>query len=188
MSDSTPDKNALRRQALLSRRALDGTAAGLAIGERLATWPAFREAAEVLSYHPLASEVDLLPLMERFREKKWYLPRTTDDTEMIFLAYQIGDPLEPHEFGMLEPLAEAPRFSGAPGALVLAPGLMFDRAGARLGYGKGYYDRFLALNPGLVRVGVVPEAFLVPQLPAQPWDVRMHYLATEEGILDVSSV
>ncbi len=188
MRDSPPDKTALRRQAMRCRDTLDAEALSLAIREVLAAWPPFLRATRVLAYHPLPGEMDLLPLTARFSDKQWFLPRVEAGGGLVFLAYQAGDSLETHRFGMQEPVADAAPFSaggGGDSCLALIPGLMFDPSGVRLGYGKGYYDRFLASNPELTRVGIVPSPLMADALPCQPWDMRMHYLATETGILPV---
>lgn len=66
------------------------------------------------------------------------------------------------------------------GALCLVPGLAFDRAGYRLGYGKGYYDRFLAAH-AVKAVGLCYEELLLTQVPRQPLDQRVGWLVTEAG-------
>jgi 5-formyltetrahydrofolate cyclo-ligase len=66
---------------------------------------------------------------------------------------------------------------------VVVPGLAFDRAGHRLGYGKGFYDRFLAqLNPKVIKVGLVPSQLIFEQLPKDPWDQPVDYLVSELGV------
>ena len=66
--------------------------------------------------------------------------------------------------------------------LVIAPGIAFDKNGHRIGYGYGYYDRFLGSLPEVVlRVGLACARQLVPEVPVDPWDVPVHALATEEA-------
>ena len=68
---------------------------------------------------------------------------------------------------------------------VIVPGLAFDRAGHRLGRGKGVYDRFLAtLPPTTLRIGLVPSALVVDRLPTEPHDVPMHAVVTELGVIE----
>jgi 5-formyltetrahydrofolate cyclo-ligase len=67
---------------------------------------------------------------------------------------------------------------------VVVPGLAFDRRGHRLGRGAGVYDRFLAtLPPHVLRIGVIPAALVVPELPTEPHDVPMHFVVTEHEVI-----
>jgi 5-formyltetrahydrofolate cyclo-ligase len=69
----------------------------------------------------------------------------------------------------------------------VVPGLLFDRAGRRLGRGGGHFDRLLACaRPDALRVGVCPAERLVDELPEDPWDVRMHRVVTEHETLVAS--
>jgi 5,10-methenyltetrahydrofolate synthetase len=74
------------------------------------------------------------------------------------------------------------RIPGAPGGLVLVPGLGFAPNGARLGRGQGWYDRFLASWPGLVRIGVAFEDQVLDEIPETERDERVNLLATEKGL------
>ena len=67
--------------------------------------------------------------------------------------------------------------------IALLPGVAFDLAGGRLGYGGGYYDRFLEKALNCPRVGLCFEFQLVSSLPLAPWDQRVNYICTEERIL-----
>jgi len=68
---------------------------------------------------------------------------------------------------------------------VIVPGSVFDEQGGRMGYGGGYYDRFLANQaPGATRVGIAFELQIRPYLPLQPHDQRLHCLVTEGRVLD----
>ena len=67
--------------------------------------------------------------------------------------------------------------------LMIIPGLAFDLSGGRLGYGGGYYDRFLQAGLDCPRMGLCFDFQLVSALPLDPWDQRVHYLCTEERLL-----
>lgn len=98
--------------------------------------------------------------------------------------------LRPGAYGIPEPAPDAPPAPLAPGTLVLVPGLAFDAAGRRLGYGGGYYDRMLAAHRAEAESGaIVLAAFafarqLVETVPAAPHDMRVHYVVTEDGVID----
>lgn len=150
-----------------------------AICLRLADWNIFHQAATILTYMPMRTEVDLLPLINQFPEKSWVIPRILPgkDGQMVFHPY---DPthLVLHSFGMAEPASYLPQVAPNDVELVLAPGLAFDRAGWRLGYGGGYYDRFLSGFSGL-SVGVVYQSLLFDALPRGEYDVPVSWLVSE---------
>jgi 5-formyltetrahydrofolate cyclo-ligase len=93
-----------------------------------------------------------------------------------------GGALELHRWGMRQPPASQPPVALQQIDVLLVPGLLFDVAGTRLGYGMGYYDRALASGGGPVTVGVTLQALLVPELPRAPHDVAVQYLLTEAGL------
>lgn len=149
---------------------------------RLAEWPAFQKAQTVMAYMAFGNEVSLLPLIHQSCDKRWVIPRTIAKPEprLILHRYDPGR-LVRHRFGMLEPDASLPEVE--PGALdmVLAPGLAFDRRGYRLGFGGGFYDRFLP-HVAALKIGVVFTALIVEHVPDDRFDQRMDYLASEPGV------
>ena len=99
---------------------------------------------------------------------------------MAFFQVRSREDLAPGRFGLWEPKPGCPPWEGGPEAPCLVPGLSFDREGYRLGYGKGYYDRFLAAFPGKA-VGLCYEELILPRLPRSPLDQRVGWLVTEAG-------
>lgn len=181
----------LRETALSLRAKLDIPAISGAIRTHLLAWPFFRRAGRILFYHPLPGEVDLVPLVALSPEKTWFLPTIADSpadkTSLTFRRYLPGDPLQRERYGILEPAADAaPLDSLPPDSLILLPGLGFDQRGYRLGFGKGYFDRFLQsrVESGetCVSVGVTPEALLHQALPNDPWDIPAKFIVTEAGV------
>lgn len=99
-----------------------------------------------------------------------------------------GDELRPTDYGPREPAGAAPVDPGEV-EVVVTPGLAFDRAGRRLGYGGAHYDRFLdRLRPDAVRVGIAFTAQLVDEVPAGPRDRRVQVVVTEAGAIDCRPV
>jgi 5-formyltetrahydrofolate cyclo-ligase len=184
-------KKTLRKQAILWRNALPIDSLSREICEVLDAWPVFQQAEQVLSYFPHRQEIDLRPLCLAHPEKAWFLPAVEPSTAappaMIFRQYLPDKPLALSQFGIREPDASALLWSGAASTLILVPGLLYDRQGYRLGYGKGYYDRFLSAQAGhLGAVGVVPNTLIHENIPREPWDVPLDLLVTEMGILEPS--
>lgn len=190
------DKSALRKHALSIRLELPIQEISLAICQNLQSWALFHNARQVLFYYPFRGEVDLLSLTSQYPEKKWYLPKVShENQDMGFFEYRPTQALTSGKYGVLEPSAASVSFNAAPQAeqppIFLIPGLLFDRQGYRLGYGKGYFDRFLARQHPAVfqdrRVGVVPASLCIDSLPQDPWDVPMDFVMTEQGLLSPGS-
>ena len=93
------------------------------------------------------------------------------------------DRCETDAWDMLVPRNHVP-IRAASLTAVVVPGLAYDRRGHRLGRGAGVYDRFLAtLPPHVLRIGVIPAALVVPELPTEPHDVPMHFVVTEHEVI-----
>lgn len=175
--------------------------------KRLMDWPLWQQARSVALYVGVRGELatnDLLQAAWQDGKVVW-LPRVRPEAPglMDFVACGGMHQLRPGPLGLLEPVDSLPGVGpegphstepGQPGVdpvtslqfapdLALLPGVAFDHAGGRLGYGGGYYDRFLEKALNCPRVGLCFEFQLVPSLPLAPWDQRVNYICTEERIL-----
>ncbi len=159
------------------------TRASESICAALAGWNVFQRSRSILTYIPIKGEADLTALLERHPEKCWALPRIIpeQDHRRVFHPYDAAR-LVRHPFGMAEPAADLPTVQPDALELALVPGLAFDRRGGRLGYGGGYFDRFLKSFAG-VTVGIVFHALLLDEVPRGEHDVAMQWVATENGLL-----
>ena len=170
-----------RAWAQATRATLDLPALSAALRERLTALPAFQAAQHVLLYAATAVELDLVPLTD-LPGKRFYLPRCAPKRRLALHAYPCPLVLSP--FGIREPAANEPEAALERLDLVLVPALALTPTGERLGYGGGYYDRFLPrLSPKTTTIGVVPEALLCPTLPTEPWDQRVKFVLTEAKFL-----
>lgn len=173
-------KQALRKRLLQQRTRLDTEHISTQAAPALAEFLRARGARRVLLYLPFRGEVSPLGLRALLPEAAFFLPRTSPQG---LTAHPFDAPRERHRYGFEQPAASSPRVDLASLDAVVVPGLAFDQAGYRLGYGGGYYDRFLARLPERVlRIGLVPEALLLERLPRDPWDVPVGFLATERGV------
>jgi len=156
-----------------------------AISAHLAEWDVFQSAETILTYMPIHTEIDLRSLLSAYPEKRWLLPRILpgEAGRMVFHRYD-PDNLVVHPFGMAEPAAHLPQIPPREIQLVLAPGLAFDRSGWRLGYGGGYFDRFLKDFEGM-SVGVVYRDLLLNTIPHGQFDIPMGQLVTEDGLIKI---
>ena len=110
------------------------------------------------------------------------LPRMLPGRGMEVRGYASDRPLVPAAFGLLEPDEQAPLLERAAIDLILVPGLCYDREGYRLGFGGGYYDRWLAGCSGW-KVGLCRAALLQDRLPRGPYDIPVDLVVTEEECL-----
>jgi len=175
-------KSQLRRRCRATRKSLgDETRAhaSLSICERIENWHIFQHSATILTYMPIKAEVDLTSLLKRHPQKGWALPRIIpeEDHRMVFHPYDARR-LVRHPFGMAEPTPGLPVISPEDIQLTLAPGLAFDRLGWRLGYGGGYFDRFLKSFRG-ISAGIVFHDLLLESVPHTALDIPMQWIVTE---------
>jgi 5-formyltetrahydrofolate cyclo-ligase len=182
----TEQKQHLRKHCRKIRKELGEEArkcASQIICEKIEGWEVFRQSEVVLTYMPIKSEVDLTPLFAMHPQKCWALPRIIpeENNRMVFHPYIPNDLVE-HPFGMAEPAPHLPIIHPTEIQLVLAPGLAFDRQGWRLGYGGGYFDRFLENFSG-ISAGIIFHALLLGDLPHGVFDQQMQWVITEQEIL-----
>ncbi len=151
------------------------------MGSLIATLEGWQAAATVAAYAALPDEPDLHPL-NWTPGKTLLLPRVRGG-DLAFHAVQSADDLAPGAFGILEPRETHRAVDPASAELILVPGLAFTREGARLGRGRGYYDRLLETLPRRVkRVGVCFAVCLLETLPVESHDQRVDLVVTENGV------
>lgn len=181
------DKNQIRLSFRQKRNALSESEVSLMsekICDILQQQSCFQKADKIFFYYPLGNEVNLLLLAAAAlaQGKQTAFPRVNGD-EMEF--YQVNNLSEfvQGTFGVMEP-AGREKLSAKNG-LVLVPGLVFDTEGGRMGYGKGYYDRYFARYPMCCKLGICYEMQLIPKVPCGQHDVFMNGVATEKRIIKV---
>ena len=191
------DKSALRG-ALAARRAsippIERAEISCAVTDRLTALPAWQNAPVVCGYMSARGELDLTPLWQAAvaAGKTFALPvtvtgaregrmifRATPDfcpTRLITARFGISEPPDDPDFPVLSP-------EDLRGALMIVPGLGFDRDGYRVGYGGGYYDRYLAdlheRDVSIFTVGLCPATCRVDKLPHEAHDYPVHLVIDE---------
>lgn len=144
----------------------------------------YKECETLLTFVSTAIEVDTHKLIQTALQdgKTVAVPRCVSGTrEMEFFRISSMEDLESGTFGVLEPVPErCEKIAEFPKPMCIVPGLAFDLAGYRLGYGKGYYDRFLSAHPELVNVGVCYCCCTLNRLIHGRFDVAVNYLITEK--------
>jgi len=145
-------------------------AASESIRTSIPTLPLWQEARVVAAYIALPGEPDLRPL-DWTAAKTVLLPRVAGD-ELVFHAVQKATQLKPGAFGVMEPdPTQCPAFDPREAEMIFVPGLAFTGEGARLGRGRGFYDRLLAALPGqILRAGVCFASQIVDCIPSEAHD------------------
>jgi 5-formyltetrahydrofolate cyclo-ligase len=177
-------KDALRKRVMAARDALTPEfreSAARALAAK-ATLPAFRRLLPetggiVAGYFPIRSEIDPLPLMHEIATLGYRLalPRIVADG-LVFHAYASGDDLAKGPLGTREPLAQSPIVEPE---TILTPLVAFDIRGARLGYGKGFYDRVFHGMPSTKRIGLGFAMQQVVAVPCELHDAELDAIFTE---------
>lgn len=131
----------------------------------------YQAAKTIYAYLPFQKEVQLLPLLQQALSdgKQVALPKCCGE-EMNFILMSDLSQIQFTAFGVPEPVADGP-VAQDPWALVLVPGVVFDRRGYRIGYGGGYYDRFLAREPKHPTIALCYDFQVLPQLEADAHDI-----------------
>lgn len=153
---------------------------------RLLSLPVYKRCDTLLTYVSTAIEVDTEGLIGQALKdgKRVAVPRCVKGTrDMVFYVIKSLDDLEKGSFSVMEPIpkrcAKLKKFDGA---LCIIPALAYDRYGYRLGYGKGYYDRFLSSHKGLIKVGIEYCCCMETQLIHGRYDVPADILVTEKYV------
>jgi len=177
-------KRDIRRSGLAARAALgeaERVARSAAIHQRLLTLPEVRDGGVVMGFWSFGSEVATPPLLEAMHARgvRVCLPRI-EDGDLVAVAYEPGDPLRETSFGARQPAAGtilAPEVL----ELVVTPGVAFDRFGNRIGYGGGFYDRFLRrTRRGVPRIAIAFDLQVLPrELPVGSFDLGVDVIVTE---------
>lgn len=177
-------KNELRARAKRNRSALRADSLRICFGLR----HFLRSAPQgwVIAYSAMPGEPELDSLTAASRPAgdvgPFALTRTPEHGREL-TVHPLDSERETHRWGFSQPVADAAIVPDDDIAVVLVPGLAFDRRGGRLGFGAGYYDRLLSrLRPDTLLVAV-SDGFIVDEVPTEPHDVPMTHLATEAGVV-----
>lgn len=192
-NDIRIEKNALRDRSKAFRASLspkEKKRLDSKIANRLLNLWHFRDTSLILTYVSNPIEVDTHRIINQcFAQKKTVaVPRCVAGTrDMDFFVIRGFDDLERGSYGLLEPIPfRCEKLLSADESLCIVPALLFDESGYRLGFGKGYYDRFLAQFPSKT-IGICYDACVEERLPHGKYDRRVHAVVTESRMIDTHS-
>lgn len=188
MSGKREVRNALlhERRAYLNEKRLKGSRQ---IMQNLADSDLYKNCRTLMCFISTRIEVDTSKIIERaFADgKRVAAPRCVPQTSsMDFYYINSLDDLETLSFNLLEPMEHCELVSDHSSSLCIVPGLAYSRQGHRIGFGSGYYDRFLADYNG-ISCGVIFDEFIRDDLPTEDTDVKVKYIMTETGIIEISN-
>lgn len=168
------DKKEVRRQIREQKRAMTPEQieqASAKLTQLFLATQQYQKAGTVYGYLPYNQEVRTIPLLAQALKdgKRVAVPKIYGD-EMRFIYLTDLGAVEPSDKGIPEPVADEP-VADDPTALVLMPGVAFTENGQRIGYGGGYYDKFLANEPNHPTVALCYGFQIVPQLPTESYDI-----------------
>ncbi len=184
------EKNLLRKQCAAIRNGIsqdEKAQRDEKICSLCASLAIYRFADTVLLYHPIRSEVDVRPLIDSALAdgKEVYLPLCdkTEPGKMQFHRIMFQNDLSAGSFGVMEPSLHLPVWMPDDGkrAVCLIPALAYGKDGFRLGYGKGYYDRFLQGFNG-TGIGITYSELILPTVPHNRFDLKADLLVSEKGV------
>lgn len=146
----------------------------------------------VLLFLSTSREIDTIPLLgvALVRGKKVFAPCIAGGNLRFCRVLSAAGPWKAGPLGIREPAVQAdPLMLEDFPAMVIVPGLAFDLAGNRLGYGKAYYDRFFSGQTGpCFKIGLCTDAQILPRIPADPWDVPMDALCTGSRFIPIAEL
>lgn len=180
------EKNLIRKRMKQLRADMTRTERfekSMQIFEQLITVPEFKRADRIYTYVSMDNEIDTIMLIDYSLslEKRVFVPRVSGK-DMEF--YEISDisELNPGYMGIYEPDINGKEPDHSRTGFMCMPGLAFDRSYNRIGYGGGFYDRYLSVENKLYKAALAYEAQLLESIPAQDGDVRPDMIVTEENI------
>lgn len=159
------------------------------ISEQLFSLTAFKNAETVLLYYSAGSEVSTKEIFRQCLKngKKVAFPICLDNNGIMdfFIVNDENDLCE-GMYGIKAPSDGCSRLEATDNCICIVPGLAFDNNGYRIGYGKGYYDRYLSNFPGL-SVGLCYEVLHLDSIPVNRHDIKVNYLITDKMIYNYNS-
>lgn len=186
LSEIQNEKKKLRQKLLAIRDRINGPEAltlSSLVRNELRANPLYQQSTCISSYISVRSEVSNHGGILRAIEagKITCLPKVFGDNLKLFRVQNMAEDLAPGTFGVLEPLPHCEEIPIEQPTFHVVPGVAFDLHGNRIGYGKGYYDRFLKqLPPNAVTVGLAFDCQVLDFVPHEPTDVPLQYIVTPE--------
>ena len=177
-------KNRIRKEILALRKAMPICLLeekSKIISEKVIAHMEYQNAELVLCYIDAKNEVNTRYIINYAWEngKKVAVPRVCGDLMKFYLISSYDD-LESGYFDIMEPKKQCVEVTEIPEkSVVIMPGVAFDKKGNRIGYGKGYYDKYFAKYPNVYKIAIAFSVQIVPEIPTDELDINAHCVITE---------
>ncbi len=184
-SVNSGSKDSIRKRIKAVRNAMDSddrAQRSELICSRLSGLTEYEDARNICAYISKGNEVDTKLIIEKAWAdgKHVYVPKVYGK-EMHFIEISDYNELQTGSFGISEPVSD--EYQDVEDGLMFMPGVAFDRSRNRIGFGGGYYDRYLAEHTGLVTVALAYEFQIVDKIDSEPTDIRPHIIVTESEVI-----
>ena len=179
-------KNEIRKVMKAKRREVDGKereTAALALLDRLVETKDYQDAKSVYAFVSYNDEIDTFPIMRRVLEdkKRLFAPKIEAGVMSFYEIMNIDRDLSEGAFGILEPNTGAMDISH--NGLMLMPGLAFDKEHNRVGYGKGFYDKYLSWPNSHIKIAIGYDFQVIDDvIPTREDDIKADYIITDKGV------
>lgn len=174
------EKSHLRTKFKTLRKELNIERVSAAICENIRAWDIYNQASNVMLFYPTKFEINLLPLLND--NKNFYFPRV-NGFQLEVCPYSNDVEFKKSDNNINEPCSEP--VSAEILDLIFVPALAADKSGYRLGYGGGFYDRFLPLCKNAFTVIPIYEDFVIENLPVEVFDRKVDFIITKVKRLTV---
>lgn len=181
-------KNKIREEYREKRKALpieEKNFRDTSICKKFLTLTSYRYSSALLMYAPTGEEVDVSLIINDAlsKGKTVAFPRCNpENSSMVYHIVNSMDQLCLGNYGLLEPFADLPVYDkDGQNAICVIPAIVYDKKGYRVGYGKGYYDRYLSSFKG-IKAGVGYSDFILDTVPHGRYDLTVDVLITEKGV------
>lgn len=178
-------KNEYRNFAKKLRSELDIKNISFSICENIKKQDFYKNSKNILGFYPFNNEISLTELYKD-GSKNWFLPSIDVSTKEMFIhPYIYGDKLEENRYKVPEPVTSK-EINLEKIELIFVPALMADKKGHRLGYGAGYYDRFLPLlKNSCKKILPIPEELFAENLPSDDFDIPVDIVVTQKSVISI---
>ena len=152
------------------------------IADKLLSFDVFNNVNTIGIYVSMKNEVDTIGIIEKLLQsgKKVCVPRIKEDGEMDFIYINSLNNMSKNKFGTLEPNDITKVVNPKDIDVMIMPGVCFDRYGKRIGFGKGYYDKYLIKNRNIKKVAIAfSEQVTNETIELEDYDIKYNYLITE---------